>query len=198
VNSVTPEEPRTRDERRRRTEEAILLAAREQFAGSGYADVTIRSVAAAAGVDPALVMQYFGSKERLFGAAAQWPEEADSALAADRAGLPAAVLDDLFTRFEAEGTDREAVVALMRNCLTHPEAARIVRDEVITDRQAHAARLIGGPDAELRAALVGAVLMGVAMSRHLIEVPAVARADQDDLRRVLEPVVRLLVSGGGA
>jgi len=196
---VTPadDEPVGRDARRRRTEEAILAAAREQFAGSGYADVTIRSVAAAAGVDPALVMQYYGSKERLFGAAAHWPEEADSALSADRAGLPAAVLDDIFERFEGEGQDREAVVALMRNCLTHPEAGRIVRDEVICERQAHAASVIGGPDAELRAALVGAVLMGVAMSRHLLEVPAVVEAQQDDLRRVLEPVLRQLVEGGG-
>ncbi|MCP2328287.1 AcrR family transcriptional regulator [Hamadaea flava] len=55
----------SRAERRRRTEERILAAARKSFAEVGYERTTIRSVAGAARVDPALVMQYFGAKEEL-------------------------------------------------------------------------------------------------------------------------------------
>ncbi len=60
------EERIPRDERRRRTEASILDAARELFAADGFERTTIRGVAARAGIDPALVMQHFGSKERLF------------------------------------------------------------------------------------------------------------------------------------
>src|SRR4051794_1553668 len=55
-----------RAERRRRTEQRILEAARKLFADLGFERTTIRAVAKAAEVDPALVMQYFGSKQDLF------------------------------------------------------------------------------------------------------------------------------------
>jgi hypothetical protein len=57
----------------------------------------------------------------------------------------------MIEKFEGAG-DREAAVALMRSCLTHPEASRIMRDEVMCDRAAAVARAIGGEEAELRAA----------------------------------------------
>lgn len=74
------------------TREAILAAAREQFAEHGYDGATIRAIAAAAAVDPALVHHFYGSKERLFAAAMQLPfvpsEMITAALAeiADRPG----------------------------------------------------------------------------------------------------------------
>ena len=65
---MTPPDALPREERRRRTEAAILHAAQEQFGDVGFERTTIRSVAAAASVDPALVMQHFGSKQGLFAA----------------------------------------------------------------------------------------------------------------------------------
>jgi AcrR family transcriptional regulator len=180
-----------REERRRRSETAILEAARELFAEDGFERTTIRGVAARAGVDPALVMQHFGSKERLFATAAHWPSESERLLEAETGELPAAALDDLFSRFEGE--DREAAVALLRNCLTHPEATRLVRDEVMCERQASVSAHIEADDAQLRAALVGAVLMGVGMARYLIELEPVASASQEELRRLVEPLLRQLV-----
>lgn len=182
----------SRDERRRRTEAAILQAAKEQFAETGFERTTIRSVAAAASVDPALVMQHFGSKEALFAAAAKWSSDHESVLTAGRDELPAAALADLLGKFE-DGEQREAAIALMRSCLTHPEANRIVRDEVMCDRQAHIARVIDADDAELRAALVGACMMGVALARYVIEIPDLAAASAEDVARVMEPVLRQLV-----
>ena len=55
------------------TREAILDAARRAFAEQGYQHATIRGVADLAGVDPALVHHYFGTKQRLFVAAVQLP-----------------------------------------------------------------------------------------------------------------------------
>jgi AcrR family transcriptional regulator len=180
-----------RDERRRRTEGAILDAARELFAECGFERATIRAVAAKAGIDPALVMQYYGSKEQLFAEAARWPSEHESVLEASREDLPQAALRDLFTRFEGEG--REAAVALMRNCLTHPPAATVMREEVMCDRAAGVARTLGGDDAELRAGLLGACMMGLSMARYVIEMPAVANAAQEDIERLMAPALRALI-----
>jgi AcrR family transcriptional regulator len=180
-----------RDERRRRTEGAILDAARELFAECGFERATIRAVAAKAGIDPALVMQYYGSKEQLFAEAARWPSEHESVLEASREDLPEAALQDMFTRFEGEG--REAAVALTRNCLTHPAAATVMRDEVMCDRAAGIAQTLGGDDAELRAGLLGACMMGLGIARYLIEIPAVANASQEEIERLMAPALRALV-----
>ena len=80
-----------RDERRRRTEATILEAARELFAADGFERTTIRGVAARAGIDPALVMQHFGSKEGLFAASTRWSSEHQTILSATAYSLPAAV-----------------------------------------------------------------------------------------------------------
>ena len=187
--------PRSREERRRRTEASILAAAREQFADGGFERTTIRSVAAQAGVDPALVMQHFGNKERLFAAAARWSDDDARVLTARREELPAAAVDDLLASFEGERG--EAAAALMRNCLTHPPAASVMRDQVMCDRRDAVARAVDGPDAELRAAVFGAVMMGVAQARYLLQGEPLASAPAEDLRRVLEPVLRVLLDGAG-
>lgn len=187
-----------RDERRRRTEQAIRDAARELFAECGFERTTIRGVARRAAVDPALVMQYFGSKEGLFAAAARWHDTSNTVVGADRGGVPQAALHDVFERFEGDAVDRRSAVALLRACLTHPEAARVMRDEVMCDRMHAVAATIGGDDAELRAGLVGACLMGLTMARHLLAVEPVASADRADIERLLEPALRALVAGPDA
>src|SRR6202451_3327699 len=63
---MTTPRPNLRTEQRRRTEARILDAATQVFFAAGYERTTIRAVASAAGVDAALVMHYFGSKQELF------------------------------------------------------------------------------------------------------------------------------------
>jgi AcrR family transcriptional regulator len=182
----------SRDERRRRTEAAILGAARGLFAEIGFERATIRAVAAAAGVDPALVMQYFGSKENLFTEATRWAHDQVSVLDVPRAQMPAAALADLFETFEGAG-GREGAVALMRSCLTHPEANRTLRDDVMCSVAAGVADRIGGEDAELRAGLLAACVMGLGLSRYLLQIPAVAEASRADIERLLVPALRTLL-----
>lgn len=187
------EENLSREQRRRRTEAAILQAARELFAETGFERTTIRAVATRAGIDPALVMQHYGSKEGLFAEAARWHPDHGSILTATSDTLARAAVDDLLARFEGEG--REASVALARSCLTHPSASRIMRDEVMCDRAQAVTDALQGEDRELRAALFGAVMMGVGLARYLIETEPLASAPARDLRRLLEPVLRVLVDG---
>jgi AcrR family transcriptional regulator len=190
---VTTAESRVpRDERRRRTEATILEAARELFATDGFERTTIRAVAARAGVDPALVMQHFGSKEGHFAASTRWSSEHQTILSATTDNLAAAAVDDLLSHFES-ADDREAAVALMRNCLTHPAALEIMRDQVMNERKCAVAAAIDGPDAELRAGLFAAVMIGLGMSRYLIKLEPVASASPDELRRLIEPALQALL-----
>jgi AcrR family transcriptional regulator len=188
--------PVTRDERRRRTETTILDAAREQFAEAGFERTTIRGVAAQAGVDPALVMQYFGNKEGLFAAATRWGGEHQRILSATSDTLAAASIDDLLSHFEA-GEHRDSAVALMRNCLTHPTALMAMRDQVMCERKDAVAAALTGDDVELRAALFAACMVGLGMARYMIKLEPVASASAEDLHRLMEPVLRALVDPPG-
>ncbi|WP_232667077.1 TetR/AcrR family transcriptional regulator [Pseudonocardia sp. TRM90224] len=177
-----------RAERRRRSDAAIVAAARELFAERGFDRTTIRAVADRAGVDPGLVMQNFGSKDALFAAAARWSAPIEQLVAATRDELPAAALHHVLDAFE-DPRERAAALALMRSSLTH-EAARVaMRDEVLAPAQERVADTIGGPDAALRAAVLNACMLGVSISRYLLEVPALVDADTADLERILLPAL---------
>ena len=195
-SSASPREEAAlpREERRRRTEATILEAARELFAEVGFERTTIRAVAGRAGVDPALVMQYYGNKEGLFAASARWTAHHKQMFDAALEDIPATALADLFERF-ADPSTRDASIALLRNCLTHDTARRIMRDDVMCERQASMAATIGGPDADLRAALVGTVMMGLSLGRFLLEIPALAAASREDVERVLLPALTALTEG---
>jgi AcrR family transcriptional regulator len=185
----------SRKERRRRSEAAILAAARQMFAQHGYERTSIRAIAELAGIDPALVIQHFGSKQELFAAAARWNVPLDELVAADRDQLPRAALRHVLDTFE-NAEARPASEALLRSCLTHPAATAIMRDQVMPDALAGLAATIGGPDAELRAAMVNALTLGLTISRYLLEVPAAARADPAELERVLTPALQALIDPG--
>jgi AcrR family transcriptional regulator len=188
-------EPTSREERRRRTEACILQIARRLFAEEGFDRATIRAVAQRAGVDPALVMQYYGSKEGLFAAAMKGAHGGGRLRDAEREEIPAAALHDLFAKFEEAG-DREAAAALARNFLTHPEAHRIMRDDVMCSLVTGLAGKIGGDDAELKAALVMACTFGLALSRYLLQIPGLAQAARADIERLLEPALRAVLEAG--
>jgi AcrR family transcriptional regulator len=185
-------EPVPREERRRRTECAILEAAREQFAEQGFERTTIRSVAAQAGIDPALVMQYYKNKEGLFAASAGWHIDHKRLSEASLAEIPLTSLDDLFSGFE-DPQRRDGAIALLRNCLTHEGALGVIRDDVMCEPQEMVARTIGGDDAELRAGLLGAMMIGITIAKYLLEIPAVKAASREDLERIMVPVLSALV-----
>ncbi|NKY34611.1 TetR/AcrR family transcriptional regulator [Nocardia speluncae] len=182
----------SRAERRKRTEAAVLAAARRQFAEYGFERTTIRAVAADAGIDPALVMQLFGNKEQLFSAAAHASIDIRPLVEAPVADLPKASAAHLFSGFE-DPIRRDSSEALLRSCLTHPTAGQILLDQVMAPAQSTVAATIGGDDAELRAAVLNACTLGVTIARYLLKVPAIAQADRGDLERILEPALRALV-----
>ncbi|MEW9554377.1 TetR family transcriptional regulator [Nonomuraea sp. NPDC050783] len=175
-----------RAERRRRTEERILGAARALFAELGFERTTIRAVARAAEVDPALVMQYFGSKQELFRLAARVAPPPAAGLDADE--LVGHLLGTLDTKI---GALSQGSLAMMRSMLTHPEAAAAAR-EVLGRQIDSLAASIPGDDARLRAALMTVVMLGVTVGHQLLELEELRTAPQEEIARLLRPSLRAL------
>ncbi|MBO0870600.1 MAG: TetR family transcriptional regulator [Micromonosporaceae bacterium] len=180
----------TRQERRRQTEERILGAARALFAEVGYERATIRGVAAAAGVDPALVMQYFGAKDELFRRAIHAPGEQPLEIAPER--LADLLLEAI--RFKLGETD-DGSLALFRSMLTHPDAAEHFR--TATARQVREfATGIPRPDGELRASLLVAISMGLTIARELLRLEPLQEATPEQIVDLLRPAFQSLSASG--
>lgn len=181
----------TRQERRRQTEERILTAARALFAEVGYDRATIRGVAAAAGVDPALVMQYFGTKQQLFRQAIHARTihaEGEQPLQVSPQRLAELLLDAI--RFKLGEVD-DGSLALIRSMLTHPEAADQFRDATATQVREFAAS-IPQPDAELRASLMVAISMGLTIARELLRLESLREATPAQIVDLLRPAFQSL------
>jgi AcrR family transcriptional regulator len=178
---MTTSRPGSRAEQRRRTEARILDAATQVFFAAGYERTTIRAVASAAGVDGGLVMHYFGSKQELF------RRVIDAAPVPEVSGAPGQaaeqILANLADRLASEPT---ASLTLLRSMLTTPEAASAVSAGAAR-YEAQIAQVIPAGDASLRAAVIGAVILGVMVSRHLIKSDELASADPAQIISLLRP-----------
>jgi AcrR family transcriptional regulator len=169
---------------------AILEAARRCFAQAGYDGASLRTIAAEAGVDPAVVLHFFGSKHGLFTAAVGWPFDPAviaSALAASGTDGLAARLARVFLRFWEDPPTRGPLLALLRSAMTHEPSAKLLREFVVRELFASIASLVSGPDAQLRLELAAGHLVGVAVLRYALAVEPVASAGVDDLVRLLTP-----------
>jgi AcrR family transcriptional regulator len=195
-----PDAPRRRAGRRggdSGTRGAILEAARRQFAELGYDRTSLRQIALEAGVDPALVTHFHGSKQQLFVSVVELPFEPAEVLPRlltgdrDRLGerLARFVLGVLET---AEG--RRRVTGLVRAAASEPEAARIVRELVTRELFAPITEHLGAPDAPLRASLLGAQVVGLVMARYVVAVEPLASSDPEALVRALAPILQYVLT----
>jgi AcrR family transcriptional regulator len=171
---------------------AILDAARRRFAAAGYDATSLRAVAADVGVDPAVVVHFFGSKDGLFRAAVGWPF--DPAQLASEIGAPApAALSEriarIFLGFWDDPTTRGSLLALLRSAMTRQESATMLREFAVRQLFSQVTRLVDGQHAELRVDLAAAQLIGVAVLRHALHVEPIASADQDELVAWLAPAL---------
>lgn len=187
------------------TREAILDAARKRFSEHGYAAATIRGIAGDAGVDPALVHHFYGSKERLFTAAMRLPVAPGDVLAAALAEGPAepgATLGEhLVGTFLAlwDSTDvNGAFVGLLRSALTSEQAAAMLREFIAEAILGVLARAAVGSDpaaAAYRAALIAGQMLGLALTRYVLRFGPVAAATPADLARAIGPTIDRYLTG---
>lgn len=184
--------PRGRRPGTNNTRDAILAAARREFGEAGYQRATIRAIAAEAGVDPALVMHFFGSKRQLFREAVGWPIDPAEVVQ----GILSSANDDLgqaaataFVKLWDNDRIRHSLLAVLRSALTHEDAASLVRATFQTNLVRHIARTVGGPEAELRVELAAAQLIGMAILRHVIRLEPLASASSSTVVRRLAPAL---------
>lgn len=190
------EDPAKRSGRRpgdARTRAAILAAARDRFGAAGYEATTVRGVAADAGVDPALVLYFFGSKEGLFAACVEWPFDPATALPAvvgdRRAGagerLVALMLD---TWDAADG--RNLVIAQLRAAMSQETAARQLRTFLESEVLGPLTTALRCDRPELRAGLVAAQLVGLGIARHVLAFEPLASMAREDVVALVGPQVQ--------
>jgi AcrR family transcriptional regulator len=202
------------------TREAILGAARKQFGDHGYTGATIRAIAADAGVDPALVHHFFGTKEGLFAAAMRLPlvpgELIDAALAPG-ARPPGRSLGEHLMRMALSAWDvteiRDTFLGLLRSAMTSEQATTMLREfiadsilgrlaEVAGPRGAGSAGDPGSPagaegaeGADYRAALVASQVLGLALTRYVLRLEPLAAASQDELAVAIGPTLERYLTG---
>jgi AcrR family transcriptional regulator len=180
------------------TREAILDAAREHFAEHGFSDTSVRAVAARAGVDPALVHHYFGTKDGLFAAAMELPIDPAAVLPVLlEPGLDG--LGERLVRFFLsvwdEPAPRTRIQAILRSALTHEAAAALLRDFVTREIFGRVAAAVDAPDARLRASLVGTQLVGLGVLRYIVRVEPLASADPDAVVAAVAPTIQRYLTG---
>jgi AcrR family transcriptional regulator len=171
---------------------AILSAAREQFAATGYAAASVRGIARQAGVDPALVHHYFGTKEQVFVAAMQLPFQPGEMLPQVLAGDPDGLGERLVRLFLGAWDSpefRAPMLGMLRSAMTGEQGAAMLREFVGTALIGRVAEAVGPVD-PLRVQAAAAQMVGVVMLRHVIRLEPLASASVDDVVALIAPAVQ--------
>ena len=168
-----------------RTKAVILNAARERFAELGYEGATVRAIAADANIDPSMVMRYFGSKDQLFAAAAEFDLRFPDLSDVEPSRLGHAIVSHFLDRWE----DDEALVVLLRSATTNSEAAQRMTD-IFAGQLLPAIAKVVPDDAPRRAGLIGTQVLGMALCRFVLRLPPVVAMTRDELVDSLGPTLR--------
>jgi AcrR family transcriptional regulator len=175
-----------------RTRAAILDAARQTFAREGYERATIRDIAAAAAIDPAMVIRYFRSKEELFARTAEF----DLHLPDPSKVEPTRVGEALVTHFLDIWENRETGLAVMLRSAASNEFAAARLHEVFAGQVLPMLVRIGNPaDARDRAGLVASQLLGLAFARYVVKLPPVVGLSRERIIRDIGATIQAYLMG---
>jgi len=180
------------------TRAQIVAAARTAFAQSGYDGTSLRGVARAAGVDPALVHRFFGGKAALFGAAMDLPADPGvlvrRLLADGLDGIGVRVVRTFVGVWDSQ-PGQERLVALLRGGVASAESADLLRGFLVEAVLGPLATATGRPDGALRASLAASQLVGLAVARYVLRLEPLAGADPDQLAREVGPTLQRYLNG---
>ncbi len=176
---------------RTQTRDDILVAARNQFAARGYGGATIRGIAAEAGVNPALVHHFFGSKDQVFVAALNLPFNpallVDTILDGPRAEIGERILRMFLALWREPGTQLP-FFALVRSVASSPEVAGQLRQFMETAVLAKVAAALELPP--LRVLGAASQMIGLVMIRHVVAAEPMASASDDEVVELIAPVIQ--------
>ncbi|MEW2051010.1 TetR family transcriptional regulator [Streptomyces sp. NPDC005476] len=168
------------------TRQVIVSAARGLFLEHGYRRTTVRAVAGAAGVDPALIAYHFGSKKGLFAEVMQFQcanaLAVDDVLGGDPATLPDRLIDAV--------TDLWEDADFQQLTTQGDEAAEVIREYLEHELLGRLVEFLGGRDATARATAVVTLLGGLIYTRYLNPLPTPAALTPSETRHILTPALR--------
>lgn len=175
-----------------RSREKILGAARSHFAAGGYDGATIRGIAKAARVDPALVLHYFGSKEGVFVAAMKLPADPAQVIPA----LVAPGIDGIGERLVRffigtwDSVEGRPLLGLLRSVVSNEKAAELFRGFLTRELFGRLTVELRIDQPELRTSLAMSQMVGLALQRYVLKLEPVASASIDDIARWVGPSVQ--------
>ena len=168
----------------------ILAAARAEFAERGFAGTTLRGVARTAGVDPALVYHYFGSKDGLLDSATdpppRWLEMVAASWETPRAELGAQLMRTVlrsWTDDEIGPTLRAVIMTAAHEPRTREKLGRVVTDGLI------GTSTLGTDEADRlrRSGLIASQLIGFALLRFVWKIEPLASMPEDEVIAAIAP-----------
>ncbi len=198
--ATSPARPRTSRGRRPGapdTRAEVLAAARASFAEKGFRGTTIRAVAASAGVDPALVHHYFGSKDDLFVAALEIPVDPREVLAPVVAAGPDGAGERLLRVFLGVWDDpavQPGLLAMVRSLIAD-DSGGLVRDAFIPVVVGPVLAGLVTDRPEVRIPLVASQVVGLIVTRYLLALPPMAEMPADDVVARVGPVLQRYLTG---
>jgi AcrR family transcriptional regulator len=174
------------------TREKILGAARSHFAETGYEGATIRGIAGEAGVDPALVLHYFGSKEGVFLEAVEFPIDPAAAipplLAPGLEGLGARLVGFFLDTWDSPAGS--PLLGLIRSVVASDRASALLRDFVTREVLGRLAEALELDQPQLRASLAASQLIGLAMLRYVVKLEPLASAGRQEVAAWVGPTLQ--------
>jgi AcrR family transcriptional regulator len=179
------------------TRAAILGAARELFAANGYGGTSIRAVAAAAGVDAALVHHYFGAKDDLFVAALELPIDPRVALAPAIAGGPDGAAERMLGVFLSvwdNPENRLPLLALVRG-MFDPAGRRLLREGFLPAILQPVGVALGIEHPEVRMPLLASQVLGLIVVRYVLEVEPIASLPAEQVVAIYAPTLQHYLTG---
>ncbi|MGH3824543.1 MAG: TetR/AcrR family transcriptional regulator [Pseudonocardiaceae bacterium] len=189
--------PRGRRPAGENTRAALLDAARVEFTERGFDAATVRTIAARAGMDPAMVNHWFGGKDGLFVAALQLPVNPEQIVRQVLDGEPGQAAERVLRTFlsvwDTEGGG--ALTALVRSIASHEAAARMMREFVSRVVLGRIVSAVAPDQLELRTALCGTQMTGLAMVRYVIRLEPLASADPDTVVAAIAPNLQRYLTG---
>jgi AcrR family transcriptional regulator len=171
------------------TREEIAEAARTLFAEEGYERTSFRKIGAAAGVDPALVVHFYGAKDELFRQVMALPpaiaDALDRLVDGPRETVGRRLAEAVVGALENPAS-RSTMLGRIRCAATHPDAAALVRGTVTRDlRRVTTALTDDQPD--VRAVMLGAQVVGLALARYVVLVEPLASMKPAEVIAVVAP-----------
>ncbi|MFB9239711.1 TetR family transcriptional regulator [Plantactinospora siamensis] len=176
------------------TREAILAAARSAFAEKGFDGASIRAIAAGAGVDPALVHHYFGTKDQLFLAVMDAPIDPGTLIpdlvAGGRDGLGERLVRTFLTIWDSPAG--AVGVALLRSGINNDWSARLLREFLTSQilRRVLAGLDLDPAEAPLRSSLIASQMAGMALMRYVLKLEPLASAPAEAVVAAVGPTMQ--------